>query len=219
MHAARPGVRVGRDLGGGHDGQEPARLQEAHRLHRLLPHPLAADRVVARPVRIVEAHPDLERVRRARGQRGQRVGLLRTDEGAVGEDGGRSGLERALEQGQDLAVQERLASREVDLLHAQRLRLADGPPDRLAVERLEPRRPRPARVDAVPALEVAPGAGDLHPERGEPEERGPRGRGHRSRGLVQHDPVEPRSHPAQHARMATEDVTAASNQPTNTPSE
>src|SRR5262249_11791393 len=85
------------------------------------------------------------------------------------------------EQGEHLGVEERLASREVDLLHAELFRLADGAAGDLGADRLQPRLAGRARIEAVEPLEVAPGAPDLDPQGREAEEGCPRrvcGRGH-----------------------------------------
>ena len=68
-------------------------------------------------------------------------------------------------------MQERLATGQVDLLDAELFRLADGRQRPLRGERLEPWVARAGSVDAMRALEIAPGPGDLDPERGEAQER------------------------------------------------
>ncbi len=73
-------------------------------------------------------------------------------------------------------MEEGFAAGEVDLLDAKRLRLLDRASNAASVHRREPRVRGPRGVDTVGAPEVAPGSGDLDPERRQTKEGG-RGRG------------------------------------------
>jgi len=169
-----------RDLGRRHDGKEAAVAQPDDGRHRPGKRAGAAHAVVRLRVRVVEADPDLERVGGATGERGEGVGHGVVDERAIGEHGGRGHLEGIAEQGEHLGVEKRLTAREVDLFHAQVLRLADGAAGHVGMDGPEPGVGGAAGIDAVDALEVAPRSRDLDPEGGEAQEGragGVRGRG------------------------------------------
>jgi hypothetical protein len=159
-----------RDLGGRDDGEQPTLVEPADRVDRLVEGPRPADPVVLLPVGVVEAHADLQRIRSRGGEGSQLVGHGRVDEGAVGQHGGGRGPERQREEREDVAVQERLAAREVDFLDAQLLRLADGRSRHLGAQGLEPGLLGAGSIDAVGALEIAPRPRDLDPQGGEAQE-------------------------------------------------
>ena len=125
----RPGVGVGPALHGGDDGQEPRAHQQPHTLDAAREGPLSADRVVHLRGDSVQAHPQLQRIRRSGREPGQLPHRAPGQEGRVGQHGGRTQLQRIPEDAAHLVIHERLAAREVVLLHPQRNGLGEGGSD------------------------------------------------------------------------------------------
>ena len=133
-------------------------------VHGPVERPGAADPVVVLRPPAVQTHPDVERIVRRIGDGAQLPAGELIEKQPVRQDGRRPLAKRRLQDGEDLAVQERLPSREVVLAHAEALRLVQ-----VGVHLLKRHHPVAAVVggagdEAVRAAKIAQSPGHVEPD-------------------------------------------------------